>query len=104
MSTNISLEELKKIANLAKLRFADDELEKFISEFNSILGYIDQIKQCDTAGLEPEHHLSAYSDQVLQEDISKPSMSRDDFLKNATERQEKGYIKTSQIVSKGGAE
>ncbi len=100
------MEEIKKdtiehIANLAKLNFEDAELDKFVPEFNEILGYISKIKECDVSDIEFEHNLSDYKETPLQEDTVRPSISRTAMLQNATEgRTKNGYIKTSKIVSK----
>jgi len=39
--------EAKKIADLARLEVADDELEKIAKEMSSILEYVDKIKSAD---------------------------------------------------------
>lgn len=97
---SLTKEEVKKIASLAKLSFTDEELDKFIQQFNSILDYIRLIDDCDTEGIEDTHNLEDYSDEVLQEDIAQLGLSRDAALMNAVDRVVYGYIKTSQIVSK----
>jgi len=43
-------EEIKKIADLARLEVSDDESEKLAGEIDSILGYIDQIKEAEISG------------------------------------------------------
>lgn len=99
---SLTKEEIKHIANLAKLKFSNEEIEKFSDEFNSILDYISQIKECDTTGIEFEHNLNNFRGNVLQEDVTKESLNRDVVLKNATNgRNKNGYIRTSKIVSKG---
>lgn len=40
-------EEVKKIADLARLEISDEESEKMAGEIDSILGYIDQIKNAE---------------------------------------------------------
>lgn len=99
--SQLSKEEIKHIADLAKLKLTDNELDKFAVEFNSILDYVSQIKECDTTGIEFEHNLHNFKGSVLQEDISRVSLTTDEVLKNATEGRSKGgYIRTSKIVSK----
>lgn len=98
---SLTKDEIKHIADLAKLKFTDEELEKFSSEFNSILDYVSLIKECDTTGIEFEHNLDKFKGSVLQEDVAKASLSREEVLKNATNgRNKNGYIRTSKIVSK----
>ncbi|MEP7103340.1 MAG: Asp-tRNA(Asn)/Glu-tRNA(Gln) amidotransferase subunit GatC [Candidatus Dojkabacteria bacterium] len=97
----LTKEEIKKIAELAKLDFSNEELDKFAGEFNHILDYVSQIQECDTTGIEFEHNLSDFKGRVLQEDVVKPSLSQDKLLKNATDGRSKyGYIVTSKIINK----
>lgn len=98
---SLTPQEIQHIANLAKLKFSDIELKKFSQEFNSILDYVSLIKECDTTGIEFEHHLSGFVGEVLQEDKVVPSLSKEDVLKNATKgRSKNGFIRTSKIVNK----
>lgn len=41
----ITPKELEHIANLARIRIADDEKQSFLKDFDSILNYIDQLKK-----------------------------------------------------------
>jgi aspartyl/glutamyl-tRNA(Asn/Gln) amidotransferase C subunit len=100
-NTIITLEELQKIAKLSKLEFSHEELQAFQVEFESILNYIKMISECDTSEILDTHHQFDYSDTVLQEDnIGNQTLTNKKAVMNATGRQEMGYIKTSQIVSK----
>jgi aspartyl-tRNA(Asn)/glutamyl-tRNA(Gln) amidotransferase subunit C len=40
-------EEIKKIADLARLEISEEESEKLAGEIDSILGYVDQIKNAE---------------------------------------------------------
>ncbi len=102
MSVHINLKQLKKIAELAKLSFSDDELDAFADEFSNILEYIQQINECDTLDIQDLHHQFDYKAYVLQHDTVcvDDILKQEDFFVNATERNEGGYITTSQIVSK----
>ncbi len=39
-----TVEEVKKLAALARISIADEELEKFTSEFDAILAYVGQLE------------------------------------------------------------
>lgn len=40
-------EEVKKLASLARITIADEELAKFTSEFDAILAYVGQLESLD---------------------------------------------------------
>jgi aspartyl-tRNA(Asn)/glutamyl-tRNA(Gln) amidotransferase subunit C len=55
----INREEVAYVAHLARLSFGEDEAEKFTSQLNDILLYMDKLNEIDTAGIEPMTHAIA---------------------------------------------
>ena len=92
----VTREDVKHIADLAKLDFSEDELEKFVDEFSKILEYVSQLRELDAEGVEPTYSISAKI-QPLREDIVKPSLPKEEVLKNAPEEQY-GYFKITRIM------
>lgn len=45
-----TVEEVKKLAALARIQVKPDELEKFTKEFDAILSYVSQLEQLEVAG------------------------------------------------------
>jgi len=80
----VSIEEVKKVAGLAKLEFGEDELESLTSELNNVLGYIDQLKEVDVSGIAPLENMNeAVEKSALRTDAVRPSLSSQEALKNA---------------------
>jgi aspartyl-tRNA(Asn)/glutamyl-tRNA(Gln) amidotransferase subunit C len=52
----LSLEEVTRIARLARIEVRDAEAESLRDQLNGILGLIDQMRKVDTAGVEPMSH------------------------------------------------
>ena len=50
----MSLDEstVKKVANLARIAIADDEVPHLMNELNGILGWIEQLQEVDVEGVE----------------------------------------------------
>jgi aspartyl-tRNA(Asn)/glutamyl-tRNA(Gln) amidotransferase subunit C len=44
---------VRRVANLARLRLDESEVEKLQAELNGILGWIEQLQAVDTEGVEP---------------------------------------------------
>ena len=55
----ISKDEVAYVAHLARLEFGEEETEKFTSQLNDILLYMDKLDEVDTAGVEPVTHAIA---------------------------------------------
>ncbi len=49
----LSEEQLRHLADLAKIELSAKELEKLGADINSILAYVEQVKQVDLTGVEP---------------------------------------------------
>lgn len=79
------------IANLAKLKFNDDELENFTHQLNEILSYMDKLNELNTDNVEPLSH-PIENQNVFREDEVKSSIDREDALKNAPEKTDEFFI------------
>ena len=55
----ISQDEVTYVAHLARLEFGEEEKEKFTSQLNDILRYMDKLGEVDTTGVEPMTHAIA---------------------------------------------
>ncbi|MBT6093683.1 MAG: Asp-tRNA(Asn)/Glu-tRNA(Gln) amidotransferase subunit GatC [Rhodospirillaceae bacterium] len=50
---SLTREDVKKIAFLARIRIADDEQDALAGELNNIIGWVEQLSEVDTDGVEP---------------------------------------------------
>jgi len=50
---SIDRDTARKVAHLARIRVAEGDLDALASEFNTILGFIEQLQEVDVAGVEP---------------------------------------------------
>ena len=78
----VTIEDVRKVAYLARLRFSPEEEERLIAQLNRILDYIAQLNELDTAEVEPTSHVLPLTN-AFREDEAKPPMSRDELLSNA---------------------
>jgi len=49
-----TVEEVKKLAALARIRVSEEDLERFTSEFDAIVDYIGQLETLDVSGQREE--------------------------------------------------
>lgn len=92
----ITKEQVKHIANLAKLKFSEDELEGFTEKFSDILDYVEKLDAVNTEDVAPTFQVNDHI-QELREDIVKEGLSRDEVLQNTVEKQY-GYFKLFNIM------
>ncbi len=50
---SIDLDTARKVAHLARIRVEEEALPALASEFNTILGFIEQLQEVDVKGVEP---------------------------------------------------
>ena len=81
----ISRDEVLHVARLARLELSEDELERFAEQLNAILEAVGKVGELDLEGVEPTSHPLALAN-VWVEDEPRPSLSVDEALANAPDR------------------
>ena len=92
----ITREDVEHISWLASIKISDEEKEKFVDQFNSILDYFHQLDEVDTEGIEPTYRVVDLAN-VFRDDVACKSLTQEEALKNAP-RRENGYFKSPRIV------
>lgn len=78
----ITIEEARKIARLAHLDLAPDELERLTRDLAGILGYVRQLEEVDISGVAPTAHVQLER-VALREDEVGSSLPRELALREA---------------------
>ncbi len=92
----VTKKDVEKIAELAQLKFSEQELESFTPQMNEILAYMDKLNELDTENVEPLSH-PVEQTNVFREDELKPSITTEDALKNAPAKDEH-YFKVPKVI------
>jgi len=92
----VSHEQVRHIASLARIAMSEEELERLVPELNNILGWVEQLGEVDTDGIEP---LATVIDQKLRlrEDIVTEGNIRDEVLANAPDAQH-GFFAVPKVI------
>lgn len=72
------------VARLARLRLAPDEEERMREELSGILEHVERIQALDLEGVPPTTHVIERQN-VMREDVPRPSLSQDEALREAPE-------------------
>lgn len=92
----LSISEVEQVARLARLELTLEEKEHFTEQLNSILQYVEKLKELPTDGVEPTAHAIPLKN-VFREDKPRPSMAREAALANAPDR-EGEFFRVPQIL------
>lgn len=96
MMSELTLEEVEHIADLAKLALTEEEKARFREQLSAILDYAARLQELDTSNIPPTATVVAV-DTVLRDDISQPSMPRDQLLGN-TMQKEDGMLRVDVVL------
>jgi len=94
--TTISTSDIQHLASLSSLALADDEVDGLRQDLENIIGYIEQLGELDTSGVEPTYQVTGL-ENVWREDEVKPGISRDELLELAPEKQN-NQVKVPQVL------
>jgi aspartyl-tRNA(Asn)/glutamyl-tRNA(Gln) amidotransferase subunit C len=78
----ISRQEIEYVAHLARLEIDDSQKDKFTSQLNDILLYIDKLNELDTKDMEPMSHAIAVTNAFREDEIG-DSLGTEKSLANA---------------------
>jgi aspartyl-tRNA(Asn)/glutamyl-tRNA(Gln) amidotransferase subunit C len=95
-SEKITEADVRHVAHLSRLEFDDTEIPRFTKDLNNILAHVDKLAELDTANVEPTSH-SLKMANVFREDEVRPSLTNDQALANAPER-EGPFFRVPQII------
>ncbi|MEE2719764.1 MAG: Asp-tRNA(Asn)/Glu-tRNA(Gln) amidotransferase subunit GatC [Planctomycetota bacterium] len=101
-AAQISLEQVRHVAELARLAMSDEELESCRGELASILRHIATIDAVDVDGVEPLAHAIDMSNR-LSDDEPAESLSIDDVLANAPALEDR-FIAVPKVLDPGADE
>jgi aspartyl-tRNA(Asn)/glutamyl-tRNA(Gln) amidotransferase subunit C len=93
---NISKEEVKHVAHLARLAITEEEAEKFALQLGAITDFAEQLKELDTTNVVPTTHVLPLVN-VLREDKAIKGLERETMMLNVKE-QEAGQVKVPSIM------
>ncbi|MDZ4764532.1 MAG: Asp-tRNA(Asn)/Glu-tRNA(Gln) amidotransferase subunit GatC [Chloroflexota bacterium] len=78
----LSHDEVRKIAELAKLDLSDDEIKLYAGQLSSILGYFRKLQAVDTSHIAPTASVLPLKN-VFRADTPTPPLTVDEVVANA---------------------
>lgn len=93
---SVNTDQVRHIARLARIKMSDEEIEALAPELNNILGWIEQLGEVNTDGVEP---LTAVIENKLRlrDDVVNDGNCRDEVLANAPGA-EHGFFAVPKVI------
>jgi aspartyl-tRNA(Asn)/glutamyl-tRNA(Gln) amidotransferase subunit C len=84
---SLTLDEVRRIARLARLRLSPEEERLFVGQLSAILDHVAELSKLDVSGVEPmTHALAAGEPPPLRADEPHRSLTPEEALANAPAR------------------
>jgi aspartyl-tRNA(Asn)/glutamyl-tRNA(Gln) amidotransferase subunit C len=88
---SLSIDDVAKVAVLARLRVSPDELQMFTGQLNSIMDYVAELQELNTEGVLPLAH-GIEVRNVFRDDVRGPALPREAALANAPKRNQESFL------------
>jgi aspartyl-tRNA(Asn)/glutamyl-tRNA(Gln) amidotransferase subunit C len=92
----ITKKDVQYIAHLSRIHLIDEETEKFTTNLEDILEYIEKLNKLDVSNIKPTSHVLPLKN-VFRKDETRPSLAQQDVVKLSRESN-KGAFKVPQVV------
>lgn len=92
----LSVDDVRYIAALARLRFSEEEEHHLAEQMSEILAYMDKLNELDTTDVPPMAHvLDLYN--VFREDAALQRVTREEALRNAPDA-DSDYFRVPKVI------
>ena len=91
MAEQLTIEQVSRVAFLARLELSGAETLRLTTELNGILGQFERLQELNTDGIAPTSH-SLPLQNVFRDDQIQPSLSREAATANAPEKRDGNFI------------
>jgi aspartyl-tRNA(Asn)/glutamyl-tRNA(Gln) amidotransferase subunit C len=97
MTTAITRDDILHLAQLSSLQLADDEVTDLQQDLENILGYVQQLGELDTTGVEPTYQVTDLQNVMREDEVQTATADREALLALAPD-QEKNQIKVPKVL------
>ena len=93
---SIDKDTARRVAHLARIEIADEDLDNLAGELNGILSFMEQLGEVDVEGVEPMTSVTPMSLYRRQDEVTDGDMA-ENILKNAPDARE-GFFAVPKVV------
>jgi len=103
MAANVTLQDVKRVAELAHLELTPDESQGMLHDLNAILDHVAQLNELDTSSVAPLAQVSelegAGGKSLLRDDVMLPSLNRATVMSEAPET-DQVFFKVPKVIER----
>jgi aspartyl-tRNA(Asn)/glutamyl-tRNA(Gln) amidotransferase subunit C len=87
----VDSETVRRVAQLARVAVAEDEIEGLGRELNAMLAFVEQLADVDVTGVEPMTSVTPMTMKMRQDEVNDGNIA-DAVLANAPEREDHFFV------------
>jgi aspartyl-tRNA(Asn)/glutamyl-tRNA(Gln) amidotransferase subunit C len=87
----VDTDTVRRVAHLARLAVAEDEVEDLRRELNAMLAFVEQLADVDVTGIEPMTSVTPMAMKTRKDEVNDGDIA-DDILANAPAREDHFFI------------
>lgn len=95
---SLTKEQVKHIADLARIEITEAEKEKFAEELSAVLGYIEQLKEADTSKVSATNQVTGLINVTREDIVENCDEETKKKILDGAPMKEKNYIKVKAVL------
>jgi aspartyl-tRNA(Asn)/glutamyl-tRNA(Gln) amidotransferase subunit C len=95
--TQISRDDVQHLAQLSSLALSDTEIDALQTDLGAILGYVAQLGELDTTGVEPTYQVTDLENVWRTDEVDDYGINRDALIALAPDARD-GQIKVPKVL------
>ena len=95
--SKLSIEEIQRVAKLARISLSDEELASMALEASSILDFVEIIQNTNTDGVATTSQVTGLTDVWREDEVKKSKVTPKDLLAGAPDTHD-GYVKVRKVL------
>ncbi len=88
---SVDADTVCRVAHLARIAVAEDEVENLEGELNAILAFVEQLREVDVEGVEPMTSVTPMAMKMRKDEVTDGGIA-DDIIANAPEHEHHFFL------------
>lgn len=96
--TQITRDDVQHLAQLSSLLLDEAEIDRLQTDIQAIIGYIEQLSELDTEGVEPSYQVTDLENVWRDDVVIDDGVRREDMLSLAAQQQD-NQVKVPKVLT-----
>jgi aspartyl-tRNA(Asn)/glutamyl-tRNA(Gln) amidotransferase subunit C len=94
--------EIKHVAELAKLPLSDSEITKFEKQLSEVINYVGQLNEVDTEGIIPTSQTTGLENVFRADEPKSDNSLSQEAVLSGSDKTHNGYFVVDAVINKDG--